>query len=120
MAINIEGKIGQLTVRRTSSFIINVTAEPFFFLSKWIQPLDKIIRSNTTKEFSIAFYVKLKKIELSYRIHLKFNLSDTQISWKGYLIGSLTPKINIHLMAYKKKQTVRRCLPSKILLSLSI
>ena len=48
-------------------------------------------------------YVKLKKIELSYRIHLKFNLSDTHISWKGYLIGSLTPKINIHLMAYKKK-----------------
>ena len=63
-------------------------------------------RCNTTKEFSIAFYVKLKKIELSYRIHLKFNLSDTHISWKGYLIGSLTPKINIHLMAYKKKQTV--------------
>ena len=31
-----------------------------------------------------------KKIELSYRIHLKFNLSDTHISWKGYLIGSLT------------------------------
>jgi hypothetical protein len=30
-----------------------------------------------------------------------------------YLIGSFTPKINIHLMAYKKKQTVRRCLPSK-------
>ena len=53
-------------------------------------------RCNTTKEFSIAFYVKLKKIELSYRIHLKFNLSDTHISWKGYLIGSLTPKINIH------------------------
>ena len=77
-------------------------------------------RCNTTKEFSIAFYVKLKKIELSYRIHLKFNLSDTHISWKGYLIGSLTPKINIHLMAYKKKQTVWRCLPSKILLSLSI
>ena len=47
-------------------------------------------------------------------IHIKFNLSDTHISWKGYLIGSLTPKINIHLMAYKKKQTVRRCLPSKI------
>jgi hypothetical protein len=45
-------------------------------------------RCNTTKEFSIAFYVKLKKIELSYRIHLKFNLSDTHISWKGYLIGS--------------------------------
>jgi hypothetical protein len=44
--------------------------------------------------------------ELSYRIHLKFNLSDTHISWKGYLIGSLTPKISIHLMAYKKKQTV--------------
>ena len=44
-----------------------------------------------------------KKIELSYRIHLKFNLSDTHISWKEYLIGSLTPKINIHLMAYKKK-----------------
>jgi hypothetical protein len=43
------------------------------------------------------------KIELSYRIHLKFNLSDTHISWKGYLNGSLTPKINIHLMAYKKK-----------------
>ena len=63
-------------------------------------------RCNTTKEFSIAFYVKLKKIELSYRIHLKFNLSDTHISWKGYLIGSLTPKINIHLMAYKTKQTV--------------
>ena len=30
-----------------------------------------------------------------------------------YLIGSFTPKINIHLRAYKKKQTVRRCLPSK-------
>jgi hypothetical protein len=44
----------------------------------------------------------LKKIELSYRIHLKFNLSNTHISWKGYLIGSLAPKINIHLMAYKK------------------
>jgi hypothetical protein len=41
--------------------------------------------------------------------------SDTHISWKGYPIGSLTPKINIHLMAYKKKQTVWRCLPSKIL-----
>jgi hypothetical protein len=24
-------------------------------------------------------------------------------AWKGYLIGSLAPKINIHLMAYKKK-----------------
>jgi hypothetical protein len=36
-------------------------------------------------------------------IHLKFNLSDTHISWKGCLIGSLTPKINIHLMAYKNK-----------------
>ena len=57
--------------------------------------------------------------ELSYWFRLKFNLSDTHISWKGYLIGSLSPKINIHLMAYKKKQTVRRCLPSKILLSLS-
>jgi hypothetical protein len=44
----------------------------------------------------------------------------THISWKGYLIGSLSPKINIHLMAYKKKQSVWRCLPSKILLSLSI
>ena len=65
-------------------------------------------------------YMLNKKKELSYRIHLKFNISDTQISWKGYLIGSLTPKINIHLMSYKKKQTVRRCLPSKILLSLSI
>jgi hypothetical protein len=32
-----------------------------------------------------------KRIELSYRIHLKLNLSDTHISWKGYLIGSLTP-----------------------------
>jgi hypothetical protein len=36
-------------------------------------------------------------------IHLKFNLSDTHISWNGYLIGCLTPKINIHLMAYMKK-----------------
>ena len=68
--------------------------------------LKGVIQKCTTKEFSIAFYVKLKKIELSYRIHLKFNLSDIHISWKGYLIGSLTPKINIHLMAYKKKQTV--------------
>jgi hypothetical protein len=41
-----------------------------------------------------------KKKELSYRIHLKLNLSDTHSSWKGYLIGSLAPKINIHLMAY--------------------
>ena len=48
-----------------------------------------------------------KKIELSYRIHLKFNLSDTHISWKRYLIGSLTPKINIHLMAYKKKHSLK-------------
>ena len=47
----------------------------------------------------------LKKIiELSYRIHLKFNLSDTHMSWKGYLIGSLTPKINIQLMAYQKNR----------------
>jgi hypothetical protein len=72
-----------------------------------------VYRCNTTKEFSIAFYVKYKKIELSHRIHLKLNLSDTHISWKGYLIGSLTPKINIHLMAYKKKQTVWRCLRQK-------
>jgi hypothetical protein len=57
--------------------------------------------SNTTKEFSIAFYVNL--FELSYRLHLKINISDTHISWKGYLIGSLSQKINIHLMAYKKK-----------------
>jgi hypothetical protein len=35
-----------------------------------------------------------------------FNLSDAHISWKGYLIVSLTPKIKIHLMAYKKEQTV--------------
>jgi hypothetical protein len=35
---------------------------------------------------------------------VKFNLSDTHISWKGYLIGSLTPKISIHLMAYKKNR----------------
>ena len=48
--------------------------------------------------------LNIKKNELSYRIHLKFNLSDTQISWKGHLIGSLTPTINIHLMAYQKKK----------------
>jgi hypothetical protein len=65
-----------------------------------------VSRSNTTKEFSIAFYIKENLFELSYWFHLKFNLSDTHISWKGYLIGSLPPKINIHLMAYKKKQTV--------------
>ena len=47
----------------------------------------------------------IKKNALSYRIHLKFNLTDAHILWKGYLIGSLIPKINIHLMAYKKKQT---------------
>jgi hypothetical protein len=47
-------------------------------------------------------------------------ITDTHFSWKGYLIESLTPKINIRLIAYKKKQAVRRCLPSKILLSLSI
>ena len=41
--------------------------------------------------------------EISYRIYLKFNLSDTHFSWKGYLIGRLPPKINIHLIAYKKK-----------------
>ena len=47
-------------------------------------------RSNTTKEFSIAFYVKKNLIELSCRFHLKFDISDTLtcISWKGYLIGS--------------------------------
>ena len=45
-----------------------------------------------------------KKNEFSYRIHLKFNLSDTHISWKGYLIGSLTPKINIHLMHIRKNR----------------
>ena len=43
------------------------------------------------------------KKRASKQVHLKFNLSDTHISWKGYLIGSLTPKINIHLMSYKKK-----------------
>jgi hypothetical protein len=58
--------------------------------------------------------------EISYRIYLKFNLSDTHFSWKGYLIRRIPPKINIHLIAYKKKQAVRRCLPSKILLSISI
>ena len=47
-----------------------------------------------------------KKIELSYMIHLKFNLSDTHISGKRYLIGSLILKIYMHLMAYKKKQAV--------------
>ena len=47
-----------------------------------------------------------KKIEPSYRIHLTFNLSDTHISWKGYLIGSLTPTINIHLMTYQKKTDI--------------
>jgi hypothetical protein len=51
----------------------------------------------------IAFYVKLNLFEISYRIYLKFNLSDTHFSWKGYLIGRLPPKINIHLIAYKKK-----------------
>ena len=54
---------------------------------RWLYD-QKVKRSNTTKEFSIDFYVKLNKIELSYRIHLKFNLSDTHISWKRYLIGS--------------------------------
>ena len=39
-----------------------------------------------------------------FLMDLHFNLSDTHISWKGYLIGSLTPKINIHLMAYKKQE----------------
>jgi hypothetical protein len=51
-------------------------------------------------------FKKKEKRELSYRIYPKFNLSDTHISWKGYQIGSLTLKINIYLMAYKKKQTV--------------
>jgi hypothetical protein len=61
----------------------------------------------TSSETTIIFLQSdAKKIELSYRIHLKFNLRDTHISWKGYLIGSLTPKMNIHLMTYKKKQTV--------------
>jgi hypothetical protein len=55
---------------------------------------------------SPVFYVKFKKNELSYMIHLKFNLSDTHISWKWYLIGNFTPKTNIHLMAHQKKQTV--------------
>jgi hypothetical protein len=46
------------------------------------------LRSNTTKEFLIAFYVKQNLFELSYRFHLKLNKCDTHISWKGYLIGS--------------------------------
>jgi hypothetical protein len=49
-----------------------------------------------TKEFSIPSMLNKKKIELSYMIHLKFNLMEG-------VIGSLTPKFNIHLMAYKKK-----------------
>jgi hypothetical protein len=61
-------------------------------------------------------FIGAKLMHLLVYIILKFNLSDTHISCKGYLTGSLTPKINIHLMAYKKKQTVQRCLPSKILL----
>jgi hypothetical protein len=50
---------------------------------------------------SDSFFLNI--IEPSYRFHLKFNVNDTHISWKGYLIGKLPPKINIHLMAYKKK-----------------
>jgi hypothetical protein len=64
--------------------------------------------------FCVCFCFVKKKNELSYRIHLKFNLSDTHISWKGYLIGSLTPKINIHLMAYKKKQTVWKAMENSL------
>jgi hypothetical protein len=30
LAINIEGKIGQLTVRRTSSFVIRIAKEIYF------------------------------------------------------------------------------------------
>ena len=57
-----------------------------------------VIRSNITKLFPIAFYVKENLFELLYRFYLKFNISDTHISWKGYLIGNLPPKINKHLM----------------------
>jgi uncharacterized membrane protein len=40
------------------------------------------------EEFSIAFYVKYILFELWYMFHLTFNISDTHISWKGYLIGN--------------------------------
>lgn len=34
-----------------------------------------------------------------------FNISGIHISWKEYiLIGTLSPKINTHVMAYKKKK----------------
>ena len=35
--------------------------------------------------------------KISYWFHLKFNISDTHISWKGYLIGRIPQTINIHL-----------------------
>jgi hypothetical protein len=63
--------------------------------------------------YKFLIYVKSNLFEISYRIYLKLNLSDTHFSWNGYLIGSLPPNLNIHLMAYKKKLTARSCLPSK-------
>jgi hypothetical protein len=62
-----------------------------------------IFKDNFKPIFDVLVVFNKKLIALE-RNHL--NLCDTHISWKGYLIGSLTPKINIHLMTYKKKQTV--------------
>jgi hypothetical protein len=43
----------------------------------------------------------VNKIPL-YRFYLKFSTSDTHMSLKGYLIGNVPPKMNIHLIAYKE------------------
>jgi hypothetical protein len=77
---------------------------------------------NVTKYIKVSCYVSNMNIMQYFgkfspctrcTCEIKFNLSDTHFSWKGYLIGRLPPKINIHLIAYKKKQAVRRCLLSK-------
>ena len=50
----------------------------------------------------MAFYINLNLLELSYRFYLKFNITDTHISWKGYLTGNLPPKIKIQWHIRKK------------------
>jgi len=50
---------------------------------------------------------------------MKFNISDIHVSWKGYIIGNLPLKINIHLMAYKKNRLLEVVNPWKLSLALT-
>ena len=75
-----------------------------------------MVSTETDKDITNHVYLICRKLGIKYEFPLQNETRHEveyirrciqySISWKVYLIGSLTPKINIHLMAYKKKQTV--------------